>query len=593
MFDPQIIFDETRTFLANRLKNVRQRSKFTSWLRVLTFLGFTACLIWLPFSPFQMALVLALAITFVAIFRYHEHLKKSTFRINARLAFIDTEMLRLKEEFDPLPDGRQFESAEHPYAKDLLLFGPASLFQRINRSQTLAGQSALAGWLMQNEFTPQESLSLQACAQEVAAKAAWTICFFGHPHRHEIDQLTGIGRPQWPHLASMRILLIQTALLACTVGAFFIANNWGWLALIGASSWTVWKNRQARRLLNKQSGMVKSVLLKTTDYLPMAMELQHEKFDNDLIQSIQKPLKGDDGFINQVKHLQKQTGRLFFTTADRFGSGSNLFFQIANNLLALEYHWIAGLFSWMNKNGGQLDGWIQNMARAEALLSMGLHAHARQAVDIYPTLSEDRFTVSGSEVGNPLLPLTSKTNPVTLTGKGRLELLTGSNMSGKSTYLRTIGINILLARLGMPVRAKTFTCYPHALFCSFSVQDDLIEGISAFLAEVKRLQQLVELIETNQQPIYFLDEILRGTNSTDRVNSTFELSRRLLASEAFGIITTHDLELAKKLEALIPDEQYYFESCVIDGELSFTYQRRKGVNPETNGYALLKKFKVI
>jgi DNA mismatch repair ATPase MutS len=265
---------------------------------------------------------------------------------------------------------------------------------------------------------------------------------------------------------------------------------------------------------------------------------------------------------------------------------------LLNGLFLFHIHVLFRLEKWKDKNGKNIMNWLQQLGELEALNSLASFSFNNPGF-CYPLL-KDREGLNAVEMGHPLIAATRRiTNNISF-DEHPFVILTGSNMSGKSTFLRTLGINLVLARTGSVVCAKQFELYPFDVHVSMRITDSLQDSESFFYAELKRLQQIIHELEAGKKTFVILDEILRGTNSNDKHNGTVGLIRKLVAAKAIGIIATHDLtvsRLAEEYPGFIANK--CFESQIINDELLFDYRLGDGVCSTLSASFLMKKMGVI
>ncbi len=262
---------------------------------------------------------------------------------------------------------------------------------------------------------------------------------------------------------------------------------------------------------------------------------------------------------------------------------------VINLLLLWDVHWLFRLEAWRRVNGKQVRGWFSALAELEALSSLAGLAHDRPGF-VFPTLVAGEPRFEARALGHPLLDRPVR-NHVSLSGGGRALLITGSNMSGKTTLLRAIGVSAVMAQAGLPCCAEALTVSELRVLTSMRVTDSLERGVSYFYAEVKRMKAVLDAAaEAKGRALFLLDELLLGTNTRERQIASRELLRLLLATGASGAITTHDLSLAE-LENEAPSQvkNVHFRDLVEDGKMTFDYQLREGVVDSTNALRVLRQ----
>jgi DNA mismatch repair ATPase MutS len=267
-----------------------------------------------------------------------------------------------------------------------------------------------------------------------------------------------------------------------------------------------------------------------------------------------------------------------------------LVFIPLNAFLLWDLQQVLALEKWKQANRQSTNHWFHSLATAEALCSLGNLA-ANHPQWCFPQLSKEDAVLIAKDLGHPLLERHKRvTNDFSTTGKEQINLITGSNMGGKSTFLRSVGVNLVLAGMGAPVCASHFIFSPMKLMSSMRVSDNLEESTSTFYAELKKLKQMIEAVNNNENVYLLLDEILRGTNSNDRHAGSKALIQQLIRHKAAGMIATHDLELATLAETYPNNiHNYHFDVQVENDELYFDYKLKRGICRSMNASLLMKK----
>jgi len=245
---------------------------------------------------------------------------------------------------------------------------------------------------------------------------------------------------------------------------------------------------------------------------------------------------------------------------------------------------------WMETYGQEVENWFDALARFDALCSLAGFAFNHPDYT-YPALADSYFRMSGKALGHPLLPRDMCVrNDISIEKSPSFMIVTGANMAGKSTFLRTIGINFLLARVGAPVCAEQLTIYPAHLVTSLRTSDSLVSNESYFFAELKRLKMIIDRLQQGEELFIILDEILKGTNSVDKQKGSLALIKQLVSYKTCGIIATHDLILGT-LQEEYPEyvKNYHFEADITHDELTFSYQLREGIAQNMNACFLMQK----
>jgi DNA mismatch repair ATPase MutS len=261
-----------------------------------------------------------------------------------------------------------------------------------------------------------------------------------------------------------------------------------------------------------------------------------------------------------------------------------------NTFLFWDLQQVFALEKWKENNRHTISDWFKGLAEMEATCSLA-NCSFNHPEWAFPVFSEKDAVFEAAELGHPLLPPSKRIdNSFFTSGKGQLNLVTGSNMAGKSTFLRSIGVNIVLAMAGAPVCARSLQLSPLKVMSSMRISDNLEESTSTFYAELKKLKEIIEAVNRNEKVFLLLDEILRGTNSADRHAGSKALIKQLIHHQAAGVMATHDLELAK-LATEFPGniQNYHFDVQVANEELFFDYKLKQGVCQSMNASILMKK----
>lgn len=484
-------------------------------------------------------------------------------------------------------DGARFADDAHPYSADLDLFGAGSVFATLTACRTRAGEDTLAAWLL-NPASPDEVKARQEAVADLAVRLdlreAVAVSGADAPAA-DYHPLTEWGAapadvPQvWKWWAVE--LLGWGNVLAW--GGWFLAGTsalpvlvFGLPSLVLALSLTTW----ARRVLKPLDRATENLSLFET----VLTRLEREPFRAARLNELQAAMRADglppSAQIRQLRLL-----------LDGYNARRNAFFIPVAVLRLWNVRFAFKLEAWRRRSGPAITQWLRAVGELEALSSLAGYAYENPA-DIFPTVEHGLVRLAGTGVGHPLLPAEKAVrNDVTL-GEGgpRVLIVSGSNMSGKSTLLRAVGVNAVLALAGGVVRATSFTLTPVALGATMRVQDSLQAGRSRFFAEVTKVRLLLDIAAREGGPplLFLLDELFAGTNSADRVAGAEGVTRALLALGAIGFVTTHDLSLTAVTDTIPGAANVHFCDGFAGGELHFDYTMRPGVVPHGNGLALMR-----
>lgn len=571
--------------------NYRKKASVYPFLRLSAFIAIPiAYYLLFPHGVvFSIAGALAFLVVFGAIIRRDIKLQSIVRHYTLLKEVNMQELAALDHDLSAFDGGNDYISPEHPYASDLDIFGKASLFRYLNRTTSSTGRDTLASWL-KAPASIEEARLRQEAVKELSGKTDW---------RHEF-RVSGLKQEKWQQdfhpiiewLDEPSLFLDKKALkIACTIlpfitvpaviGAFFFVPNYVPVALVLVHILILRKHaKKVDKSWRKTSERVG--LLNT--YSDLIATVEKESFVSPKAASLKNTfVLGSTPASATLKNLS--------TIVDRLDLRLNIYvYPFINILFFWDIHWILKLEKWKARYRGQVAGWFYALGEFEALASMGNLYHNNPGWCL-PELRQEGFIVQGEETGHPLIPPHKRvSNDIDLDGRGIVMLVTGSNMAGKSTYLRTVGVNVVLAMAGSAVCARKFTASAVEVYTSMRIIDSLEENASSFYAELRRLESIIKFVKDNPRSFFLLDEILRGTNSNDRHTGSKALIKQMIKYNGTGIIATHDLELSK-LEDEMPGlvRNYSFDVQVENEQLYFDYKLHEGVCRSLNASILMKK----
>ena len=599
---PETIFSQRQQqFIQAKQTAQRHYNQLAFW-RLVWFIG-SVFAVWLLIRlDEQLAAAAGILIGiagFLVLLKKHQRVRRAR-DLHHQLIFINQdEAARLKRQYLRPEMGEQFADPTHHYSGDLDVFGKHSLFRLLNRTHTHHGRKRLAKWLKTSSAPESIRLRQQAVA-ELKPQIDWRQQLEALAYIEETSDRSPAELIRW---ATAEITLLPTYLNivrflfpAITLGLFV---SWllgyvpGTAVLVGLAIHGVVLSQTAARAkeLSEQTFEISAALRAFQALFQQAEGLKGEAVR---LGAIQKALLSDDRLASEAIG---QLGRL----TEGLNYRRNPYFYLLFGIATLwDVHYLFRLERWRKQHGPDLSLWFDALGELEALNSLAGFAYAHPAY-AHPDIVENRLMLDFTSASHPLLPPDrSIANSLTLTDSGQTVLITGSNMSGKSTFLRTVGANIVLALAGAVVSAERFRCSPVRVFTSMRTQDSLEESTSSFYAELKRLQTLINL--SKQSPatsqdrlpqdrlpvLYFLDEILKGTNSADRHRGAEALIRQLHNTTASGFVSTHDLELGQLTDADSFVRNFHFQSDLLNGELLFDYKLREGICESFNASQLMQ-----
>ena len=482
--------------------------------------------------------------------------------------------------------GDRYLDPDHPYAGELDIFGMGSLFERISAARTRAGEDTLAAWLC-GPTDPETIEARQAAALDLKNRIDLReqIALLGEEVSPDIDATSleawGVAPPVLtskvvPFLAGAFGLIGLVALylwFGTSVGGLPLAG----VVVIDALVLAYYRKELAAVLKTADHSATELALISE-----VLLRFEREEFEAPLLLALRRRLETDGEPPSRRLRKLVRLGQLV-------DAGRNQLFLPFAILLLWPLQCAFALERWRRTSGEYVGDWLRAVGEIEALLSVAGYAFERPD-DPFPEIETEGPVFSACEIGHPLLPVDRCVrNDLTLEDDLRLVVISGSNMSGKSTLLRTVGTNAVLALLGAPVTAESLRISPLTIGASLRVVDSLLEGRSRFYAEITRLKQVVDLTDGKLPVIFLLDELLHGTNSKDRAAGAQAIVGGLVERGAIGLVTTHDLALSSIADS--PGSRaanHHFEDRMEGDEMIFDYRLRPGVVTRSNALALMR-----
>lgn len=579
-----------------RLKQIKKRRNLITLAKLLTF-GYMIFLIYLLINhSTQPLLLLGIGAILVFIFLtlwdsqiiYRQHLIEELLRINT------LESDYLAGNFSALDQGERFNDPAHPYAHDLDLFGEDSLFQHLNRTVTFSGTQKLVSWLLSLSKDPEVIHSRQQAAEELCAEPEWCQHFRAAGALHPTQALDAVilksGPTESPFFSkhstvrlilwiANTIVIVSWAVTSFTPLPFSISLVLSLLQLSALALYIKKINAYHQRL---------NLFLKTiSNYLPLVRLIHDQSFRSPYLQKIRHSL-----FTPESNSLQALT-QLHRIQNSLDQRGNIVIAFILNGLYLKDFHTLLRLDHWRKKYGPDIETWTDVLSEADALISMANYRFNHPAYCL-PVICQDQL-LDTEEIGHPLLKSERNvTNDFSIRSLHQIAIVTGANMAGKSTFLRTIGVNLILAQSGNVVCSRYFAFQPMTLFTSMRTTDSLSKDTSYFHAELLRLQQLVNIAQQEDKVFIILDEMLKGTNSVDKLNGSLAFLKRILSYPISGLVATHDLALGELADDF---PEHFFNVCfeiVHSGsQITYDYKLHPGISSNMNASILLKQMGLI
>lgn len=591
-YQPALLYHQQLDKHKTALERLLKRRSLLGWTRFMIFI-LTAIVSYYVFVYAGLWGIIALVSGIsLLLFTVSLDINNNDAIANTRtLIAVNEEELRiLNHEFYQRHDGSEFIPALHDYAHDLDLFGKASLIQWINRCRSEQGMSLLAedllkpvaGTLIQERQDAVKELATQLdWRQQLQSFSMQTMITSGTEKRTGLwleEEERFFRNPGWRVFVNLYSLITCATAVAAILG-YIPGSVFIFLYLLFFTTAIILSRNTIRPYL-MLSGIVKEI---GTLHQLIKWIGQHD-FRSALLNRLKKESSPTTaGAAKEIRELKAILDRFDL----RLNIAGLLFF---NTFLLWDVRQMMALNEWRKRNRNHVSRWFHLVAEAEVLHSLAsLHFNHPQWA--FPIFSSEHFTLEAKHCGHPLIPGSQRvSNDFIISGTGKIALITGSNMAGKSTFLRSLGVNMVLAGLGAPVCAKMLCLSPSRLMTSMRISDNLAENTSTFYAELKKLKSVLEAVQRGERIFILLDEILRGTNSYDRHSGSKALIRQLIKHKAVAVIATHDVELAALEEELRDSiENYHFDVTVEGEELYFDYRLKEGVCTSLNASILMKK----
>lgn len=587
-----------------KLNKVQQQIYRIGTLRLLLFVAGVVGIIYFWSESWMVLAGIAVVtlLPFVLLIKYHNRLFYKKDYLEKKIEINEQELAALNYDTSAFDDGEEFVDSSHLYTFDLDVFGPHSLFQYINRTCTQLGKSRLAAWLNQHLERKDEIVKRQEAIAELAPELKFRQRFriLGLLHKGKsadeaelkawsvspsVFRTKTVLRALPPLVTATNIVCIVLALAGILPGS---AYGVIWTFFVAAGFCFTGRITKIQAIYGK-----KLQILSTYAGLLRLMEEQPMK--SALLKEIKEEIGGEK---RKASHSIGRLSKLM----DELDQRNNVFmYVILNGLFFWELRQIMRIEAWKEQYAAELPGWLNAIGQIDALNSLATFAYNHPDYT-YPTLlgkadipaAADKsapFRFCAEALGHPLMHRDRCVrNDIDMEKRPFFIIITGANMAGKSTYLRTVGINYLLACVGAPVCARRMEVYPARLITSLRTSDSLTDNESYFFAELKRLKLIIDKLQAGEELFIILDEILKGTNSMDKQKGSFALIKQFMALQANGIIATHDLLLGTLIE-LFPDDirNFCFEADITNNELTFSYRLRPGIAQNMNACFLMKK----
>lgn len=580
------------------LARTKKKHGRISMLRLSIFIGvlFSWFYVFTTLSTVVGAVLgIVLIVVFLILLKVHKRLEDKRRYLEAIIEINTNEIACCNGKFSVFNDGSEYVDHNHQYSYDIDLFGKGSLFQYLNRTVTIKGKNLLSSWLSSTPLEIGNIRENQRSVKELAEKLDFRQEFqvVGDLYASETEEEKLVD--EWieapaffKKLNGMSVLLwllpiVNLSILVLTIIGYLNIVSILYVLLVNLTL-VGYKLKQFNAyygLLNRSHNVLRKV-----SRLVEEIELLQCK-TNHLCDLKNKLAKNGLQASEQIQQLTRLINGLD-------NRNNMLLGVILNGFLLWDWQYVLRIDKWRLNHKFDFGNWLESIANFDALISLANLAYNNTDFT-FPKLSEQEFEFKAKEIGHPLLSNEIRVcNDFEIMPSPRYAIVTGANMAGKSTFLRTIATNIVLAGCGGPVCAKELVFKPLPLHSSMRAEDSLLQGESYFFAELKRLQKITRALEKGEKLFIILDEILRGTNSEDKRKGSIGFVQKITEMQAHGLVATHDLELARLTEQK-PDifKALCFEVEIKNNELEFDYKLQPGVTQNMNASFLMKQMGII
>ena len=589
---PEEVYTDRKARFEALLGRQKKILTYISILRLALIVGTIYFIVLTVKSGHELLLVPAalMIILFFVFVSYHKNQNDKRKLLEELISVNSEELQALRHDFPAFGDGRQFIDPHHPWSFDLDLFGDQSLYQSMNRTATHTGPEKLAELLGTPAAAEKEVRERQAVIRELAEKINLRQHFSAHARLMQKDkqdlqrildwsaEKAFIEKYRWTKILPPVMTLVSAAIIvagALNTAAFRLLIP---LVLVNLSILSPFIARTSRY---QEQVSRKHRFLGT--YSTLLDILARESFDHRRLRRFSDDCQNASGAIRQLSFL-----------LNLFDQRLNLLVGFVLNALVLfDFHMLHRLASWNRRHREDLQKWLVIAGETDALFSLAGFAFNNPAYQ-YPEIKDDHTGLKTVGLGHPMIPGEKRVSNSLKIDQERVVLITGANMAGKSTFLRSVGVNMVLTYAGCPVCAEEFITGPYRLVSGMRTSDSLKDEESYFLAEIRRLKSIVDRMDEGEKLLILLDEMLKGTNTTDKQKGSRGLIERSATHHVLCFIATHDLSLGEMQEQY-PGQivNYCFESYIEDLELRFDYSIRPGLAKNMNASFLMKKMGIM
>lgn len=486
-------------------------------------------------------------------------------------------------------NGEEFKDETHQYSYDLDIFGKGSLYQYINSTVTFTGKQILRKTLSDAIYLPEEIYERQKAVIELSKKIGWRQRFQSDGKINFSDMKNPKELIKWGretscfnsdggHLSLIRYIPLATIFMLILYLILHLIPVYIPSAFVIFQVFLVYYKKAKRVEYLELINLYKKDIL---TYRNLLNNIEKTKFHCSYLEALKSKLYDSKNCssTDKINSLVKLANLI---------SDRNNFFYIVLNILTLwDYQCMFALDKWKIVSGSKIETWLNVIGEMESLCSISILKHDNAGWTM-PKFEDNKLFVDCKNIGHPLINKNRVCNDLKIGHNEKIILVTGSNMSGKSTLLRTVGVNLVLAYAGSPVCAENFNCSKMNIYTCMRTSDNIEGNISSFYAELLRIKNIIKAVNENKKVLFLLDEIFKGTNSYDRHTGAKMLLNKLSKKDVIGFVSTHDLELGDLQNENSKIKNYHFEEYYRNNKIFFDYKLRKGVSTTTNALYLMK-----
>jgi DNA mismatch repair ATPase MutS len=593
---PQSLYHSYYAFYSNKAQKLKRKIQMLALGRLLSFIGAVLLTYYIVQINVFWGILIGIAALIVFVFFVIKYFRFSQkYQVTKNLMHLNRQEIGvLRGNYEHFDSGKEFLFPDHAYVNDLELFGKKSLFQFLNRTCTYTGKNELASWLSGILENKSQIKERQSAVHEMSSLVDWRQKYLAIGQLLDINLYNDTHLISWAKEANHGVRKLYFQVSRWFLPVITILGIISWindylpvsilLLLLVFNRFVIWQSsKRAKSLYQKVTKQVATL----KSYRRLFEHIEGQDFTSDELRRLKNEL-----YVKQrpaSKVIKKLT-----RVSDSLESGENMLVDLfVNTIFLWNVHHIIRLENWHSRYSDYIEKWISSIGKFDAYISLANFAFNHPDY-VYPEFS-DQMILEAEQMGHPLIKKESRvSNNFQIDEKGKVFIITGANMAGKSTFLRTIGVNMVLGMIGAPVCAKDMRFKITRLFTSMNITDSLSENESYFYAEVKRLKQLVDEAMRSSELLVLLDEILTGTNTKDKETASKAFLERLLGMKVTSLIATHDLSLTSLAEKY-PDKIFNksFEVDMVNQEMYYDYKIREGVAKNMNALDLLRQMKLI